>query len=41
MEMLLEVIGKFLWDLVKDAVMLFILTKLKTWMSEFLESRFA
>lgn len=38
MEIILEVIGAFLWDLVKDALMLLIITKLKVWFKDFLSS---
>jgi hypothetical protein len=41
MEIVLEILGKFLWDLCKDAIMLFIITKLKSWMNELSASRVA
>lgn len=40
MEIFLELIGKFLWDLLKDAVMLFIITKMKAKMRKIWNERF-
>ena len=41
MEIVLELFGKFLWDLVKDAVMLFIITQLKAWFGRLFMSHFS
>lgn len=39
MELLLELIIKFLWDLCKDAAKLFIITEIKKWLRKFFESQ--
>lgn len=31
MEFIIEIIGKFLWDLIKDAMMMYIISLLKDW----------
>lgn len=38
MEFVLELLAKFLWDLCKDAIMLFIITKVKEWLHGFFKS---
>jgi hypothetical protein len=38
MEMLIELLGEFLWALCKDAIMLFIITKLKEWWNNYRSS---
>lgn len=34
MEIIIDILGKLLWDLVKSAIMSFILAKIKSWYQE-------
>lgn len=38
MEFVIELLAKFLWDLCKDAIILFIITKVKEWLHGFFKS---